>query len=119
MYQIWLDDLYPKAKFADGLTMIEKLGHSKRVQLYRKQWIDEAKPNQEETRSNIVEDDTENKLRSERGSGITPSVERRQDDNEYLTENMTQNQQKRERETSREPSVPESDELDMLLYDNA
>ncbi|PGH13692.1 hypothetical protein AJ80_06197 [Polytolypa hystricis UAMH7299] len=44
LYQLWLDDLYPRAKFADGLTMIEKLGHSKRIQVMRREWIDEGKP---------------------------------------------------------------------------
>ena len=44
MYQLWLDDLYPRAKFADGLTIIEKLGHSKRMQTMRKTWVNEAKP---------------------------------------------------------------------------
>ncbi|KAL3469120.1 replication fork protection component Swi3-domain-containing protein [Aspergillus californicus] len=43
-YQLWLDDLFPKAKFADGLAMIERLGHSKRVQTMRRTWIDEEKP---------------------------------------------------------------------------
>lgn len=43
-YQFWLDDLYPRAKFADGLAMIEKLGHSKRMQVMRRTWIEEAKP---------------------------------------------------------------------------
>ena len=43
-YQLWLDDLYPRAKFADGLSMIEKLGHSKRLQTMRRTWIDEEKP---------------------------------------------------------------------------
>ncbi|KAJ5770786.1 uncharacterized protein N7511_002837 [Penicillium nucicola] len=43
-YQLWLDDLYPRAKFADGLTMIEKLGHSKRIQVMRREWIEEEKP---------------------------------------------------------------------------
>lgn len=43
-YQLWLDDLFPKAKFVDGLTMIEKLGHKKKIQMYRKEWIDEGKP---------------------------------------------------------------------------
>ncbi|KAJ5895474.1 hypothetical protein N7495_007165 [Penicillium taxi] len=42
-YQLWLDDLYPRAKFADGLTMIEKLGHTKRIQTMRKEWINEEK----------------------------------------------------------------------------
>jgi replication fork protection complex subunit Csm3/Swi3 len=44
MYQLWLDDLYPRAKFADGLAIIEKLGHSKRIQMMRKEWIEEGKP---------------------------------------------------------------------------
>ncbi|OJJ95823.1 hypothetical protein ASPACDRAFT_81580 [Aspergillus aculeatus ATCC 16872] len=44
LYQLWLDDLYPRAKFADGLAMIEKLGHSKRLQAMRREWIDEEKP---------------------------------------------------------------------------
>ncbi|KAI9851279.1 MAG: hypothetical protein M1838_004113 [Thelocarpon superellum] len=43
LYQLWLDDLYPKAKFADGLAMIEKLGHSRRLQAMRREWIDEER----------------------------------------------------------------------------
>lgn len=43
MYQLWLDDLYPRAKFSDGLQIIEKLGHTKEMQMLRKQWIDEDK----------------------------------------------------------------------------
>ncbi|KAI5308034.1 chromosome segregation in meiosis- protein [Ascosphaera atra] len=42
LYQLWLDDLYPRAKFADGLAIIEKLGHSKRMQVMRKEWIYES-----------------------------------------------------------------------------
>ncbi|KAL9031301.1 MAG: hypothetical protein Q9196_000657 [Gyalolechia fulgens] len=44
VYQLWLDDLYPRAKFADGLAIIEKLGHSKRIQIMRREWINEGKP---------------------------------------------------------------------------
>ena len=44
MYQLWLDDLFPRAKFADALSMVEKLGHLKRIQMMRKEWIDEGKP---------------------------------------------------------------------------
>jgi replication fork protection complex subunit Csm3/Swi3 len=43
VYQLWLDDLYPRAKFADGLAIIEKLGHSRRMQTMRREWINEAK----------------------------------------------------------------------------
>jgi replication fork protection complex subunit Csm3/Swi3 len=41
---LWLDDLFPRAKFVDGLAMIERLGHSKRLQTMRRAWIDEEKP---------------------------------------------------------------------------
>jgi replication fork protection complex subunit Csm3/Swi3 len=47
-YQIWLDDLYPRAKFRDALTMVEKVGHSKRMQITRRAWLDETKPFQKE-----------------------------------------------------------------------
>ncbi|ERF69711.1 hypothetical protein EPUS_03703 [Endocarpon pusillum Z07020] len=43
-YQLWLDNLYPKAKFADGLQLVEKVGHGKMMQAMRKEWIDEGKP---------------------------------------------------------------------------
>ncbi|KAM5446281.1 chromosome segregation in meiosis-related protein [Microsporum audouinii] len=47
-YRLWLDELYPRAKFSDTLTMIEKLGHSKRIQVMRKEWMDEGKPKVDE-----------------------------------------------------------------------
>lgn len=43
LYQLWLDELYPKAKFRDALTMVEKVGHTRRMQVSRRAWIDESK----------------------------------------------------------------------------
>ena len=43
-YQLWLDDLFPKAKFLDAAAMVEKLGHKKRIQMMRMNWINEGKP---------------------------------------------------------------------------
>jgi replication fork protection complex subunit Csm3/Swi3 len=43
-YQLWLDDLYPRAKFADGLAIVEKLGHKKSMQRLRSEWINENQP---------------------------------------------------------------------------
>ncbi|KAK3641426.1 chromosome segregation in meiosis-related protein [Elasticomyces elasticus] len=40
LYQLWLDDLYPKAKFRDGLAMVEKIGHGKRMAVMRRGWMD-------------------------------------------------------------------------------
>jgi replication fork protection complex subunit Csm3/Swi3 len=42
-YQLWLDNLYPRASFADGLKLIEKVGHGKRMQVMRREWIDEGR----------------------------------------------------------------------------
>ncbi|KAI9745086.1 MAG: chromosome segregation in meiosis- protein [Claussenomyces sp. TS43310] len=44
LYQLWLDDLFPKARFLDALAMVEKEGHKKRMQLIRMQWINEGQP---------------------------------------------------------------------------
>lgn len=58
MYQLWLDDLYPRAKFADALTIIEKVGHTKRMQMMRKDWIDEGKPRRTADRDEEDQDET-------------------------------------------------------------
>jgi replication fork protection complex subunit Csm3/Swi3 len=50
-YQLWLDDIFPKARFLDALAMVEKMGHKKRMQLMRMEWINEGKP-----RSSVHED---------------------------------------------------------------
>lgn len=43
-YQLWLDDLFPKAKFLDALAMVEKVGHKKNMHKARMDWINEGKP---------------------------------------------------------------------------
>lgn len=42
MYQVWLDDLFPKAEFLDALKMVEKQGHKKQMQGMRTQWINQV-----------------------------------------------------------------------------
>ncbi|KAL8849302.1 MAG: hypothetical protein Q9221_005712 [Calogaya cf. arnoldii] len=56
IYQLWLDDLYPRAKFADGLVMIEKLGHKKRIQTMRREWIHEGKPREKYNEMDATEE---------------------------------------------------------------
>jgi hypothetical protein len=46
-YQLWLDALHPRSKFADALAMVEKLGHQKNLQRLRSEWINESKPKEE------------------------------------------------------------------------
>lgn len=43
-YQLWLDDLFPKARFLDALAMVEKAGHKKKLAIARMDWINEGKP---------------------------------------------------------------------------
>ncbi|KJZ77681.1 hypothetical protein HIM_02858 [Hirsutella minnesotensis 3608] len=43
-YQLWLDDLFPKARFLDALAMVEKAGHKKIVMAERENWINEGRP---------------------------------------------------------------------------
>lgn len=52
LYQLWLDDLFPKAKFLDALAMVEKEGHKRRLQSERMGWINEGKP-----KDTILEED--------------------------------------------------------------
>jgi replication fork protection complex subunit Csm3/Swi3 len=51
-YQMWLDDLFPKAKFLDALSLVEKAGHKKRVISARMEVINEGRP-----RTTVEEDD--------------------------------------------------------------
>jgi replication fork protection complex subunit Csm3/Swi3 len=55
-YQLWLDELYPKAKFRDALSMVEKLGHSKAMQVRRRAWLDETKPTARERTPEVMDE---------------------------------------------------------------
>ncbi|GAD94870.1 predicted protein [Paecilomyces variotii No. 5] len=66
-YQLWLDDLFPRAKFADGLSMIERLGHSKRIQVMRRQWIDEGRPDYRHRDDSTPTGETSTTLRTSSG----------------------------------------------------
>ncbi|KAH6884064.1 replication fork protection component Swi3-domain-containing protein [Thelonectria olida] len=57
-YQLWLDDLFPKAKFLDALTMVEKAGHKKQVMTARNDMIQEGKPKDPANNEQVEEDDT-------------------------------------------------------------
>jgi replication fork protection complex subunit Csm3/Swi3 len=45
-YQLWMHDVFPKARFRDCISMTEKVGHQTQLRVMRKQWIDDSKPNQ-------------------------------------------------------------------------
>lgn len=54
-YQLWLDDLFPKARFLDALAMVEKAGHKKALVTARNEWINEGRP--KASNNNDDEDD--------------------------------------------------------------
>lgn len=118
-YQLWLDDLYPRAKFADGLEIIEKLGHTKRMQIMRKEWINEGKPKPDE--SDVEEDDTQDhvtgvgagEISTESGdstrAGIIQQDEGRSDLHSEPHDEMDAPG------PQPQPEEPDEDELDALL----
>ncbi|ODQ68045.1 Swi3-domain-containing protein [Nadsonia fulvescens var. elongata DSM 6958] len=50
-YKLWSHKLYPKATFKDFVQISEKIGKTTRMKMYRRQWIEEDKQNDE----NIME----------------------------------------------------------------
>jgi replication fork protection complex subunit Csm3/Swi3 len=112
MYQFWLDELYPRAKFADGLTMIEKLGHSKHIQMMRKEWINEGKQKQnsreDDDEVGVIDADESTQRRNEPMEGVQESVE----------VDVQQDNANGPRGLSAPPEEPDEDELDALLADD-
>ncbi|GAB7346224.1 hypothetical protein MBLNU457_4957t1 [Dothideomycetes sp. NU457] len=113
-YQLWLDDLFPKAKFADGLTMIEKVGHKKQLQMMRREWINEGKPRPAEELDEVEVDDepaagpvSEQAARD--GSGPSPAD---------LESTVQADQTSRSDEVGQAPAEPDEDELDALLAES-
>ena len=114
-YQLWLDTLYPRAKFLDGLQLVEKAGHSKTLQRQRKDWIDEGKPGYIRDRERRKEEaDSETRIftteglpESEAQSGIARATSPDSDYGEGLFVPETH--------VAAESAEPDEDELDALL----
>lgn len=123
-YQQWLDNLYPRAKFADGLQLVEKVGHSKRMQVMRREWIDEGKPGYITKTSLANKDDFETD--DLYGSGEVNTAESRDkqtshsipntstgldaaDDSLFIADSNTNHNSNDDRD------LPEDDELDALM----
>lgn len=117
-YQLWLDDLYPRAKFADGLAIIEKLGHSKHMQMLRKQWIVEDKPKPEgfEDVEPAVEE-FEPRMGGEQANANSPTAPAaaRSRAGEGSSQLTPFEENSLSRTTHPRSNEPEEDELDALL----
>lgn len=119
MYQLWLDDLYPRAKFADALAIIEKVGHTKRMQLMRKDWIDEGKP-----RHNTGQDeDEDDAAREKTPQQSTEDMEGVENGSQENAGHQTEREASPRNATGDVAEPPESgdpddDELDALLAES-
>ncbi|KAL2836040.1 replication fork protection component Swi3-domain-containing protein [Aspergillus pseudoustus] len=122
-YQLWLDDLFPRAKFADGLAMIERLGHSKRVQTMRRAWIDEEKTKTTGDDDDILENDT---LASKTTEPTDQAVVERADTRSRQTDGMDEDLFMPDEGNAQRPvdssgaalEDDDLDELDALLRDH-
>jgi replication fork protection complex subunit Csm3/Swi3 len=119
MYQLWLDDLYPRAKLADGLAIIEKMGHKKRLQYMRKEWIQEGKP------KNTVEADEEEDDGAD-GALDKPEQDQEQTEGDSFSNDARPDEQRNENTLradigavgALEQEEPDEDELDALLAED-
>jgi replication fork protection complex subunit Csm3/Swi3 len=119
MYQLWLDDLYPRAKFADALAIIEKVGHTKRMQMMRKEWIDAGKPRRTTERE---DDDADETVQDRASAEHTAEMEGSEQDGDPLPQEPVGEGEGRARDqTPPGPANddPDDDELDALLAESA
>ncbi|KAL7816740.1 Swi3 domain-containing protein [Trichoderma gracile] len=93
-YQLWLDDLFPKARFLDALAMVEKAGHKKALVAARNEWINEGRPKA----SNNEDDDDDFDIGAVAISG----------DSQAIPEDGRQRTQKT---PERDNDVPDDDDL--------
>ncbi|KAL9588910.1 MAG: hypothetical protein Q9203_002281 [Teloschistes exilis] len=144
VYQLWLDDLYPRAKLADGLAIIEKLGHKREIQLMRREWINEGQPRKERLDVELFGEaqnlQRAGEMRREKGNGaIQPPTDLGKDVHFDAGSSNDGNlysaspRHKRDRATQQQPSDPAEtlflsmanddkylpeDDLDALLAEN-
>jgi replication fork protection complex subunit Csm3/Swi3 len=120
MYQLWLDDLYPRAKFADALAIIEKVGHTKRMQIMRKEWIDAGKPRRTTEREDEEVDevvlDQAPADDTTRMEGLEQDGHTRQQEPSGNRDGRGQNQAPRTFNTA--DADPDEDELDALIAES-
>ncbi|GAB1738586.1 hypothetical protein NU219Hw_g3388t1 [Hortaea werneckii] len=119
MYQLWMDDMYPRAKFRDAVTMVEKVGHSKRMQINRRGWMDATKPHRREDSPERLEDVA---MGDDAGSGLPRTERNRSPDgsgDDTFGERANDGQPgTKHSEQSNGGGVPEDDDLDALMAEN-
>ena len=120
-YQLWLDDLFPKAKFADGLTIIEKVGHTKSMQMRRRGWIEECKPRPAEDDVDAEVEEAINVTNHEDGHDNAPMGQQQPEGGNAMrspSEDQTAERAASPSMPSRMDVAPDEDELDALLAED-
>lgn len=120
MYQLWLDDLYPRAKFKDALVMVEKVGHSNRMKVMRKAWLDDTKPFRKDA---DIEEPVDlvmsGALPANTGEEGTNAVDGDDNDASFVeAERRRQATKDSDHGQSDSNNGPDDDELDTLLAEN-
>ncbi|TQW01281.1 hypothetical protein V2A60_002288 [Cordyceps javanica] len=138
-YQLWLDDLYPKARFLDALAMVEKAGHKKRLMVARGEWLDERRPKSTEDKEDdpfdledrpdtaadaiaavsLPERPTAGRLIQDRDGAQRPSTPTRDHPDDFSEDddlyNVTPRAGPRPGLTALQPDAPDDDDLDALM----
>ncbi|KAI7163448.1 hypothetical protein KC349_g1377 [Hortaea werneckii] len=119
MYQLWMDDMYPRAKFRDAVTMVEKVGHSKRMQINRRGWMDATKHHRREDSPERLEDVA---MGDGADSGLPRTERSRSPDgsgDDLFGERANDGQSgTKHSEQSNGDDVPEDHDLDALMAEN-
>ncbi|KZZ88493.1 replication fork protection component Swi3 [Moelleriella libera RCEF 2490] len=134
LYQMWLDDLFPKAKFLDALAMVEKAGHKKRVVAARNDFMNEGKlkeradhDDHDERQQDVARESVEGAEQDEgeggaQTGGAQPTTPSRRDDgvpddeDDLYDATPRQQQQQGRRTTAQDDGVPgDEDDLDALI----
>jgi len=116
---LWLDDLYPRAKFADALTIIEQLGHKSNVQVHRNQWLDKNKPGYSTPVDNedvdVVEDDQVEAVDAMEVTAVPDTMHNHEAVDKIPDAELNKSN---EGEAAPEYADPDEDELDALLAES-
>lgn len=120
MYQLWLDDLYPRAKFADALAIIEKVGHTKRMQVDRRAWMDEGKPRQARDDDDEEDDNHAAHILHEVPAQHEEETNGKEAAGAPIAEDqsVSKGSAQLDIQTGPEPEEPDEDELDALLAES-
>jgi replication fork protection complex subunit Csm3/Swi3 len=119
-YQLWLDDLFPRAKFKDALIDVEKVGHMKRMQVTRRAWLDATKPRQRDASPEKDADFVMSGALPDTGTGENGTNTADKEDGAIFGDSSPQHEGQNDFSTSSGANdAPDDDELDALLAENS